>query len=50
MLCPQMRVGAGINELRDHAHFVRRALHTAFQEMRHAELLADLSTFVGFRR
>ena len=42
-LCPQMRVGAGIDQLRVHPHFVGRALHTAFDNMRHAELLTDLA-------
>ena len=42
-LRPQMRVGARVDQLRIHPHFVGRALHTAFEDMRHAELLADLA-------
>ena len=38
-----MRVVAGIDQLRDHPHFVGGALHTAFDDMRHAELLPDFA-------
>ena len=42
-LRPQMRVGPRIDQLRIYPHFVGRALHTAFDDMRHAELLPDLA-------
>ena len=38
-----MRVGARIDQLRDHPHFVGRPLHAAFDDMCHAELLTDLA-------
>ena len=38
-----MRVGPRVDQLRIHPHFVGRALHAAFDDMCHAELLADLA-------
>ena len=38
-----MRVGARIDQLRVDPHLVPRPLHTAFEQMRHAELLPDLA-------
>ena len=43
VLRPLVRIGPGIDQLRVHPHFVAGALHAAFQEMRHPELLADLA-------
>ena len=42
-LRPEMRVLARIDQLRADPHFVGRALHAAFDDMRDAELLADLA-------
>ena len=42
-LRPQMRIGPRVDQLRVHPHLVGRALHAAFEYMRHAELLADLA-------
>ncbi len=42
-LGPEMRVVAGIDQLGDHPHFVGRTLHAPLDNMRHAELLADLA-------
>ena len=42
-LRPQMRVIAGIDQLRVDPHFVRCALHAALDQVRHAELLSDFA-------
>jgi hypothetical protein len=42
-LCPQMRVGAGIDQLGVDPDAVASALHAAFEHMGDAELLADLA-------
>jgi hypothetical protein len=42
-LRPEVHVVAGVDQLRDHAHFVGRALHAALDHMRHAQLLSNLS-------
>ena len=49
-LCPQMRVGPRIDQLRVHPHLVGRPLHTAFEQMRDAELLPDLAQIALRRR
>ncbi len=41
-----MRVGAGVDQLGDHSHPCTRALHTAFQHVRHAERSADFAQVV----
>jgi hypothetical protein len=38
-----VRVVAGVDQLRDHAHPVGRALDAAFHDMRDSELLSDLA-------
>ena len=38
-----MRIGAGVDQLRVHPHLPAGALHAAFEQMRDAELLADLA-------
>ena len=40
-LRPQMRIGAGVDQLRHHSHAVGCALNAPFQHMGHAELLSD---------
>jgi hypothetical protein len=42
-LCPQMRVGPRVEQLRIYPHFIGRALHAPFDDMCHAELLSDLA-------
>src|SRR6202162_4934724 len=42
-LRPHMRVGAGIDQLRVHAHFAGGTLDTAFEQVRDAELLSNLA-------
>src|SRR4029077_14794687 len=42
ILCPQMRVGASVDELRVHSYFVAGALHAAFEYMGYAKLLPNL--------
>ena len=43
MLGPEMRVGAGVDQLRAHAHPTTGPLHTAFQNMCHTKLLPYLA-------
>jgi hypothetical protein len=38
-----MRVGPRVEQLRIYPHFVGRPLHTAFDDMRYAELLSDFA-------
>ncbi len=42
-LTPEMRVVAGIDQLRIHSHMIRDTLHASFQYICDAELLADLA-------
>src|SRR5439155_22992325 len=42
-LCPEMFVGASIDQLRVNADPVTRTLNASLQHIRHAELLADLA-------
>ena len=42
-LCPQLSVGACIEQLRVDAHAIARTLDTSFHDMRDPELLADLA-------
>jgi hypothetical protein len=42
-LRPLVCVSTGVDQLRVHAHFAAGALHTAFEQVRDAELLRDLA-------
>ena len=42
-LGPDMRVVAGIDQLRDHPDTITRALHATFHDVRDPELLTDLA-------
>src|SRR5262249_26984357 len=47
LLSPNVRVGACVDQLRVHAQLATSALHTAFEDMRHAKRIANLMSVPG---